>query len=73
MKDIEITTIKHEIRTCNSCGARNYTPTALPNDGKRKVDILYELRISRMCIALCEDCLKEVADRANHALKYGAK
>ena len=71
MKDIKIKEIKDGIFSCNSCGARTYVPSVFPNDGKRKVDTLYELRIGNLCIALCDECLAELADNANRALKYG--
>lgn len=47
---------KKSTRSCNNCSARNYKST-LVNDDKI-VDTIYELQVSTMCIALCEDCIK---------------
>lgn len=67
-KEIVVKRVAERIRSCNSCGARNYTPSIGHSDGCEKVEELHELCISTLCVALCENCMREVAEKINEHL-----
>ncbi len=71
--DIEVKISTDSVRTCNSCGARNYEPCIKIDDGMKKVDIIYELCISNMRISLCKDCLEEVRRQCEAAQAEAAE
>ena len=61
MKKINLREVaEHDIRSCNSCLARNYKSENFDHIGEY-VDKLYSLDIGQMSICLCYDCLHEIS------------
>lgn len=67
MKIIEVNKVNNKnSRGCNNCSARNYKSEF--SDFGHYVDKMYELRISSICISLCESCMREVSTKIEKAL-----
>ena len=58
MKEINLDN-EYGIRSCNSCGARNYK--SLYGVLGKQVEKLYSLDVGQMNICLCEECLRELS------------
>lgn len=65
-KHIEVSTTTDIIASCNACLVRNYESKY--DDGIGKVDVLYEVRIDRVCLRLCKKCLLELVAESSKAL-----
>ena len=73
MKNINLREVKeHDIRSCNSCLARNYKSKNFDHIGEY-VEKLYSLDIGNMSICLCEDCLKEISNTIESFSSYLGK
>lgn len=79
MKNINLKEVrKHDIRSCNSCLARNYKSANFNHIGEY-VEKLYSLDIGQMSICLCEDCLREISAKierflsADHSTEKGGE
>lgn len=59
---MELKPIKNDIRSCNNCSHKNYTPSREIQSEVTEPVQLYDLIIGNMCIALCPDCLSELSE-----------
>ena len=59
-KEIVVKRVTERIRSCNSCGAKNY--------GCEQIEALHELHVGTLCVVLCENCMREVAEKINEHL-----
>lgn len=65
-RKISVKQTREPICTCNGCGAQNYESQY--GNGKKTVDVLFEVKIGVFSSRLCPDCLKALMLDASTAL-----
>ena len=65
-RKISVQQTKELICTCNGCGARNYDSQF--GNGKKTVDVIFEVENGVFSSRLCPDCLKALIEDATTAL-----